>query len=122
MSLEEAMRAALAAQAKAEELKLNVSIAVVDVAGDLIYFSRMDEAHHGSIDFAIAKARCAARTRRRTSDWETRLKSEPGVATLPGILALAGGVHLADGGIGVSGARPAEDEMCAEAASSSFKA
>jgi uncharacterized protein GlcG (DUF336 family) len=44
------------AQTVAAEMKVNVSIAVVDDRGDLIAFSRMAAAHLSSVDDAIGKA------------------------------------------------------------------
>lgn len=47
----------------AEAQGRNVSVAVVDDAGHLIVFARMDKAGLNTIQIANAKARCAARTR-----------------------------------------------------------
>lgn len=47
--------------AKAKER--NVSVAVMDDGGHLIVFARMDKAGLNTIPIAMAKARCAARTR-----------------------------------------------------------
>ena len=56
---------AKAALAAAERLATSrgwgVCIAVVDAAGDLLAFSRLDNAPPGSIETAVAKARTAAR-------------------------------------------------------------
>jgi len=47
----------------AEAKGRNVSVAVVDDAGQLIVFARMDKAGLNTIPISQAKARCAARTR-----------------------------------------------------------
>jgi len=100
-------------------------IAVVDAAGDLIALKRMDQAHLASIDVAIAKARCAARYRRATKVFQEACVNGSGAASgvlsLPGVLAVEGGVPLVRGGqivgaVGVSGGTPAEDGIVAGAA------
>lgn len=45
---------------KAQQLNVEVNIAVVDSAGFLIVFKRMDKALLGAIDIAITKAKTAA--------------------------------------------------------------
>ena len=77
--------------------------------------ARTDAAPPATIEVAMAKARCAATFRRPTQVFEHRsVSGEPGVVTLPGVVALAGGVPIVvDGGvigaIGVSGSAPAID-------------
>lgn len=53
----EALRAGLL---KAEEIKEPSSIAIVDAGGNLMAFSRSDEAAFGTVDVAISKAYTAA--------------------------------------------------------------
>jgi uncharacterized protein GlcG (DUF336 family) len=52
-----------AALKEAEAQGRNVSVAVVDDAGQLIVFARTDKAGLNTIPISQAKARCAARTR-----------------------------------------------------------
>lgn len=56
MTLDQAERALAAAKAKAVELGLAVSIAVVDARGDLWAFARLDGARHFTPDLAVGKA------------------------------------------------------------------
>ncbi|WP_431241728.1 GlcG/HbpS family heme-binding protein [Flavobacterium sp. P21] len=44
---------------KATEMNVPVNIAVLDTAGFLKYFMRMDDAYVGSIDIALGKAKTA---------------------------------------------------------------
>ncbi|MGH7728292.1 MAG: GlcG/HbpS family heme-binding protein [Vulcanimicrobiaceae bacterium] len=57
-----------AAEKHAKALGVPQCIALVDAAGDLLAFSRMDGARPGSIPIALAKARSAARRRRSTGE------------------------------------------------------
>lgn len=107
-----------AALDEARSRGLKVAVAVVDASGDLVCFTRLDGCQLGSIDVAIAKARCAVRFKRPTSAWTNRLREDCGLLSLPGVLAVAGGLPLVEddefvGGIGVSGALPEEDSCCA---------
>jgi uncharacterized protein GlcG (DUF336 family) len=56
LTLDEARRAIAAGERKALELKIPYSIAVVDAAGGLVAFARMDGAWLGGVDIAIDKA------------------------------------------------------------------
>lgn len=116
----DARRIAEAALAHAAARGLNLAVAVVDPAGDLVCFLRSDEVQRASIDVALAKARCAARYKRPTKTFEDRAAETPAVLGLPDVLPIQGGLPLLAGGaivgaIGVSGALPPEDSECAEA-------
>ena len=77
LGLEEARKigeAVLEASRKTEPQKKPMSVAVVDVAGDLIYFARMDGAIPLSAPMAIAKAYTAIQWKRDTIDILNRLK------------------------------------------------
>jgi uncharacterized protein GlcG (DUF336 family) len=116
-----AQRVAAAAIAKAAANGWTIAVAVVDPAGELVCFAKMDGTQLGSIDVAIGKARTSARFKRPTLAFEERLPASPAILGLPGVLPLRGGLPLlADdlvvGAVGVSGALPAEDATCAEAA------
>jgi uncharacterized protein GlcG (DUF336 family) len=56
LSLQDAKRMLAAGEAKAEQIGIPYNIAVVDVGGHLVAFSRQDGALIGSIDLAIHKA------------------------------------------------------------------
>jgi uncharacterized protein GlcG (DUF336 family) len=114
-----------AASRHAEAMGVPQNIAIVDEAGHLVAFRRMDGAKFFSIEIAIAKAFTAAGARKATRDI--------GPATQPGaggfgaqnlhggrFTTLPGGIPLVMNGqvvgaIGVSSASVAEDQVVAEA-------
>jgi glc operon protein GlcG len=66
IKLESARRAIAAAEAEASRHQWKMNCAVVEPAGDLVVFEKMDGANYGSIEGAQDKARTAARWRRST--------------------------------------------------------
>jgi glc operon protein GlcG len=121
LNLEEAKRVAAAAESEAARNQWPVVIAIVDDGGHLLYLQREWNVQIGSVEVAIAKARTASLFRRPTKSWEERLaEGRPGYVTMPGVIALEGGVPIvADGqvigGIGVSGVKSSEDAQIARA-------
>jgi glc operon protein GlcG len=99
--------------------KWNVAVAVVDTAGNLVYFERMENTQTASFDIAIMKARAAATYRRPTRAFVDAIaKGGPAIMTLPGVVASPGGVPITVGGkvtgaVGVSGVTGDQDEQCA---------
>jgi len=105
--------------------KWNVAVAVVDTAGNLVYFERMEDTQTASFDIAIGKARTAATYRRTTRVFMEAINKGPATATLPNVVASPGGVPLyADGkvigAVGVSGVTGDQDEQCAKAGAASM--
>lgn len=90
--------------------KLNLSIAIVDSAGYLVSFSKMDEASLVTIDVAIQKAKTAALLKAPSKLFEDKINSgEPSMLSVPNLTPLQGGVPImyegkVCGAIGVSGA------------------
>jgi glc operon protein GlcG len=128
IGLEGARPLAAAALREAVANGWTIAVAVVDAAGDLVLFERMDGTQVGSIDVALEKARCAVRFKRPTKEWEDALVAgRTPVLGLPGVLPLEGGIPLLDGAtrivgaVGVSGALPPQDTRCAEAAVSAHE-
>jgi glc operon protein GlcG len=121
LGLLSAKQIAAAAEAEAERNNLKVSIAVVDEAGRLLHFLRMDETTNSSVDIAIAKAQHAANYQRDTGFHQKLLeKGNNVVLALPASMPIEGGVRLVSdgkviGGIGVSGAQASEDGQIAQA-------
>jgi len=120
LTLEQAQRILDAAEAGARERSQAFSFAVVDDGGALFAFRRMDGIHIGTVDVSIAKARAAASFRRPTRRFAQGVaEGNLALLSLPGLVALDGGVPLliegaAVGAIGVSGASPQEDDAIAE--------
>lgn len=121
LNLAVAKEIAAAAEAEARKNGWNVSIAIVDDAGRLLYFQRMDDTTNASVEVAIAKAVHAANYRRDTKFHEELLsKGNSVVLGLPNILPVEGGLRLMDdgkviGGIGVSGVQSSQDGQIAKA-------
>jgi uncharacterized protein GlcG (DUF336 family) len=85
-----------AAEKAAAAMGVPECIAVVDPAGELLAFTRMDGARPGSIEIALTKARSAARRRRATAD-------EAGGDVLSGVrMALAAQMNVT----GIGGGLP----------------
>ncbi len=109
--------------AEQEAVKNNwtVSIAIVDEAGQLIYFTKMDESTNASGEVSIAKAKHSAYYRRDTKfHQDLILKGLNPLLTLPNSMPIEGGVQLiykgkTIGAIGVSGADSADDGKIAKA-------
>jgi glc operon protein GlcG len=118
LSITDAKRVAAACRAVAERERWTVSIAVVDGAGNLLYFERND-ARFPTADVAIRKARTAAATQNATAALQQRVQEVPGLIAL-GWLPLQGGLPLmyqgqCVGGVGVSGVTGEQDELAARA-------
>ncbi|SCZ01390.1 ATP:cob(I)alamin adenosyltransferase [Microvirga guangxiensis] len=116
---------------KAEEMGVPQNIAVVDDAGHLVAFCRMDGAKFFSIEIAMTKAYAAAGL--RASTHEVAPKTQPG---MPGYGAqalnggrfttLGGGVPLSVdgrtvGAIGVSSGTVEQDTEVAQYAANTFQ-
>jgi glc operon protein GlcG len=116
-----AKQIAAAAEAEAGRNNWKVSIAVVDEAGRLLYFLRMDETTNASVDIAISKAQHAANYQRDSGFHQKLLENGNNVVlALPASIPIEGGLRLlvdgkVIGGIGVSGAQAPEDGQIAQA-------
>ena len=123
LSLVDAQHIAEAARRHAETQGYPMAIAVVDAAGHLLCFLRMDDTQLGSIAVAQQKAETAVRFRRPTRAFEAGLEAGTlGIRalTMAGISAIDGGLPLVRegrvvGGIGVSGMLPSQDAAVAAA-------
>jgi uncharacterized protein GlcG (DUF336 family) len=127
LTLEAARVVAAAAEAEARRNNWAVSIAVLDDAGHLVLFQRMDGAKLVAIDIAIRKARTAVYFQGPTKDLEAEV-SGGRTALLPidGFMPLEGGVPLMSGGqlvgaVGVSGVTGAQDAQCALAGAAALR-
>jgi uncharacterized protein GlcG (DUF336 family) len=129
ITLDVAKTAAAAALAEARVHSWNMAVAVVDTAGLLVYFEKMDDTQAGSVLIAQAKARSAALFKRPTKAFQDTLAAGGDglrVLGLEGAVPVEGGVPLVVGGsiagaIGVSGGTSAEDGVCAAAAVNALK-
>ncbi len=128
LTLAAARTVAAAAEAEARRNNWNVTIAVVDDAGHLVLFQRMDNAKLVAIDIAMRKARTAVYFQGPTKALEEEVTKGGRTALLPieGFMPLEGGVPLTSGGqlvgaVGVSGMSGAQDAQCAIAGAATVR-
>ena len=130
ISLEEANKIIEEAIKKSKEIGVPMCIAVADESGNLVAFSRMDNAKITSIDIAINKAFTAAAAKRSTRDYNEIAvpgKSTFGINTTNNcrFTIIPGGLPIifenqVIGGIGVSGGTAEQDEVVASFALERF--
>jgi glc operon protein GlcG len=95
---------------------------VVDPAGDLLAFQRMDGVRSASADLAIEKARTAARLQRSTAEIEDKGRT---AFVTAGILVLRGGMPIrvngaVVGAVGVAGLSKETDAEIANTAAAAL--
>ena len=121
---EQARKALAAAIADARKQNLPMAVAVVDTAGQLVAFERMDNTQTASTAIAQDKATSAAMYRRPTKAFQDVLAAGGvglRVLTLRGANTVEGGVPIVIdgkivGAIGVSGGTSEQDGVVAKAA------
>jgi len=129
INLESARKVATAAIAEARKNQWNMAIAIVDPAGELVYFEKLDGTQAASINIAIDKARSSARFKRPTKALQDVLATGGAglrMLALDGAVPVEGGVPiLMDakivGAIGVSGGTSQQDNEVATAAAAAVK-
>jgi glc operon protein GlcG len=123
VNLEQARKLVTAAIADARKQNLPMAVAVVDTAGALVAFERMDNTQSASTAVAQEKAASAAIYRRPTKVFQDVLAAGGvglRVLTLRGAVAVEGGIPLVVdgkiiGAIGVSGGTSEQDGVVAKA-------
>jgi uncharacterized protein GlcG (DUF336 family) len=129
VTLDQARKAAAAADAEAKKNGWPMAIAVVDTAGQLVYFQRAENTQTASVQVSQDKAISSAMYRRPTKAFQDVLaKGGDGwrVLMLTKANAVEGGTPLAVdgkiiGAIGVSGAASDQDGQCAKAGADALK-
>jgi glc operon protein GlcG len=114
-----------AARESAQQRNAPSAIAVVDPAGDLLAFQRMDGVRPASADLAIDKARTAARLRRPTAEVEDNINKGRTAFVTADIPALRGGmpIHVNGevvGAVGVAGLSKETDTEIANTAAAAL--
>jgi glc operon protein GlcG len=114
-----------AARESAQQRNAPSAIAVVDPAGDLLAFQRMDGVRPASAELAIEKARTAARLRRPTVEIEDSINHGRTAFVTADIVALRGGVPIrvngeVVGAVGVAGLSKEADTDIANAAAAAL--
>ena len=99
---------------------------MVDPAGELVTFLRMDGANLSTTENAQGKAVTAARFRRPSQVYDSVAKVRPGIMSFENMTAVEGGVPITIdgvvvGAIGVSGAASTEDAQMARAGAAAVK-
>lgn len=122
LTLDDAKAMAAAAEAEATRNQWNVTVAIVDGGGHLLWLQRLDGAAPISAEIAPAKARTAALGRRESKVYEDMINagrvSFLSAPVLHGMLE--GGVPImvdgaCVGAVGVSGVKSSEDAQIARA-------
>jgi uncharacterized protein GlcG (DUF336 family) len=129
ISLETAKKAAAPAIAEAAKNNWNMAVAIVDPAGNLVYYEKMDNTQLGSASVAIDKARSAALFKRPTKAFQDALAAGGDglrILRIQGAVPVEGGIPLVQdgkiiGAIGVSGGTSAQDGQCAKAGAETLK-
>lgn len=124
LTLAEANKIIDGAIAKAKELKILVSVAVVDAGGRLLAFQRMDNATWAGVYGSQGKAIASVGFGRTSGELQPRADSP----IIRGIVAAEGGHMIPSqggvpiirngnpvGGVGVGGGTSQEDEDCSKA-------
>lgn len=129
ITAETAKRLAAPAIAEAKKNNWTMAVAIVDPAGDLVYFEKMDDTQAGSTQIAVDKARSAARFKRPTKTFQDALAAGGAglrLLGLNGAVPVEGGIPLVQAGkivgaIGCSGGTSEQDGMCATAGANALK-
>lgn len=129
IALDQAKRAATSAAAEARRNGWLMAIAIVDPAGNLVYFERADSTQTASLQLAIDKARSAALFKRPTKIFEEQVAAGGlGLRQLknPDVMPIEGGIPLLEegkvvGAIGVSGGAATQDGQCAQAGAAQIR-
>jgi glc operon protein GlcG len=114
-----------AARERAQQQNEPSAIAVVDPAGDLLAFQRMDGVRPASAELAIEKARTAARLQRSTAEIEDNINQGRTAFVTAGILVLRGGMPIrvngaVVGAVGIAGLSKETDAEIANTAAAAL--
>lgn len=122
VGLELAKKIAARAEAEAAKNHWTMCIVVLDEGGNLVFLERMDGTQLGSLDVALGKAKTALKFKRPTKIFQDRVNAggSDALLSVPGVVAIDGGLPLTvngevAGSIGVSGMKPEQDAVVAQA-------
>jgi uncharacterized protein GlcG (DUF336 family) len=129
INVEQARKIIAAGQVEAKKNGWPVAIAVVDTAGNLVAFEKMDDTQTASIEVSQDKARSSAIYRRPSKVFEdlvagggagTRVLNLRNASTVEGGLPITVGGKII-GAVGVSGVTSQQDGMVAKASLEAVK-
>jgi uncharacterized protein GlcG (DUF336 family) len=129
INLETAKKAAAVSTAEARKNNWFMAVAIVDTAGDLVYFEKLDGTQIASVDIAIDKAKSSALFRRPTKFFQDAVAAGgEGLRFLGlrGAVPAEGGFPIISAGkvigaVGVSGGAGNQDAQVAKAGADSIK-
>ena len=129
IGVEAAKKAAALAIAEARKNNWTMAVSIVDPAGNLVYFEKMDGTQTGSVKVSQDKARSAALFKRPTKAFQDTLAAGGDglrILSLDGAIPVEGGIPLISdgkivGAIGASGGTSQQDGLCAKAGADSMK-
>jgi glc operon protein GlcG len=129
ITLDQARKIAALSVAEAAKNNWKMAIAIVDVAGDLVYFEKMDGTQVASVNIAQDKARSSVRFKRPTKAMQDVLAGGgAGIRflALQGAIPVEGGLPIIMdgkivGAIGASGGTSDQDGLAAKAGADSAK-
>ena len=126
LTMQAAKTALAAAEAEARKNNWNVSIAIVDAAGELLAFERFDDAALLTVVISQGKARTAARGRRATKVYDSLVTGGRVQLLAFDITPVEGGVPIVVNGkivgaVGTSGATSAQDAQVSKAGAEAVK-
>ncbi len=120
LTLDDARQIASAAETEARLQGWNVTIAIADHGGHLLWLQRMDGAPLMSAEIAPGKARTCVLARRASKSMEDMINGGRVAALAMPVLPIEGGEMIVVngdvvGGVGVSGVKAVEDAQIARA-------
>jgi uncharacterized protein GlcG (DUF336 family) len=129
ISVDNAKKIAAAALAEARKNNWKMAVAIVDTAGYLVYYEKMENTQLGSADVSIDKARSAVLFKRPTKAMQDGLAAGGAglrLLRLRGAVPIDGGLPLLMegkivGAVGVSGEASDQDAQCAKAGADTLK-
>ncbi len=129
VGVDNAKKVVAAALAEARKNSWTMAVAIVDTAGDLVYFEKMDGTQSGSVTVSIEKARSAALFKRPTKAFQDSVAAGGDglrFLALAGAVPIEGGLPLVldgkfVGAIGVSGGASPQDGVVAGAGAATMK-
>ena len=129
INLEQARKVMAGAMAEARKMGVPMAVAIVDTAGMLVLYERMDNTQSGSVAVSQDKAGSAAMFRRPTKVFQDVLAAGGAgtrILMLRGANAVEGGLPVTVdgkiiGGVGVSGGSSEQDGVVAKAGLDNLK-
>lgn len=126
LTLDGAKNIMAAAEAEAKKNNWSMAFSIVDPAGNLVMFMKGDAARPSNVEFAMGKARTAARFQRETKGLDSAVTAGRLQYLAADALPIEGGVPivvdgLVIGAVGVSGGTSAQDAQVAKAGIAALK-